>query len=1003
VSGIRLAAGGRIDRARPLRFVFDGRPFQGFAGDTLASALLASGVSVVARSFKYHRPRGIMGLGAEDPSALVQLGTGADSEPNLRATQIELYDGLAAASINRWPSLNFDLGGFNGMLAPIFVAGFYYKTFMRPKWLWDRVYEPFLRRMAGLGHAPTQPDPDVYDHRHAHCDVLVVGGGAAGLAAALAASRAGARVMLADEQPEFGGHLLDLPDYLDGRPANEWVDAALATLRDTAEVRLLPRTTALGYYDQNYLVLLERVADHLPPAERRGGVRQRVWHVRAKQVVLATGAHERPLVFPDNDRPGVMLAGAAAAYAHRYGALPGRRAVVFTNNDSAYRAALTLSDAGGEVAAVVDLRAAADGFWPEAVRQRGIPVLPGRGVVGVSERGGVQAVEVRSLDGDGRGVTGARHRIECDLLAMSGGCNPAVHLFSQSQGRLRFDEGVAAFLPGEAAQAVRVAGAANGCFALGDALAEGVAAGAAAAADAGFAGGTLPPMPSARHRQETPLKPVWLVPGEAPPGRGPAKHFVDFQNDVTVADIALAAREGLRSVEHVKRYTTTGMGTDQGRTSNVNALALLSEAVGRAIAETGTTTFRPPYVAVPFGALAGMARGELVDPARQTPIHEWEVAAGAVFENVGQWKRAHYYPQPGEDLERAVRRECLAARDAVGIFDASTLGKIELRGPDAGAFIDRVYVNGFKTLGVGRCRYGLMCRDDGMVFDDGVTTRLAEQHYFMTTTTGGAAAVLDWLEEWLQTEWPELRVYSTSVTEDWATVALTGPKSRAVLEALRPSFPIDPATFPFMSMQSGTVAGIPARVFRVSYTGELSYEVCVPSPRGRELWEAAMAAGRAHGITPYGTETMHVLRAEKGFIVVGQETDGSVTPDDLGMGRMVSKTKDFIGRRSLRRAALVAPERKQLVGLLPKDPNVVLPEGAQLVRELKPAPPMAMVGHVTSSYFGARIGRGFAMALVKGGAARLGETLQAPLGDRVIEAVTVAPLFYDPQGKRRDG
>ncbi len=1003
MSGIRLAAGGRIDRARPLRFVFDGRPFQGFAGDTLASALIANGVRVVARSFKYHRPRGIMGAGAEEPSALVQLATGADTEPNLRATQVELYDGLSAASINRWPSLNFDLGAINGLLSPIFVAGFYYKTFMRPKWLWDRLYEPFLRRMAGLGRAPELPDPDAYDHRHAHCDVLVVGGGAAGLAAALAASRGGARVMIVDEQAEWGGGLLDAAEYLDGRPAMDWVGAVVATLADMPDVRLLPRTTAIGYYDHNYLVLLERVADHLAPTERRGRIRQRVWHVRAKQVVLATGAHERPLVFADNDRPGVMLASAAAAYAHRYGVLPGRKAVVVTNNDSAYRAALTLSDASGEVAAVVDLRPAADGFWPDAVRQRGIPVLPGRGVVAVAGKGGVEAVEVRSLDPDGQGVAGARHRIECDLLAMSGGFNPAVHLFSQAQGKLRFDETLAAFVPGVAAQRVRVAGAANGCFAVGDALAEGAAAGVAAAASAGFAGGPPPSMPSARRRIETPLKPTWLIPGDAPPGKGPAKHFVDFQNDVTAADIALAAREGFRSVEHVKRYTTTGMGTDQGKTSNVNALALLSESVGRAIAETGTTTFRPPYVAVAFGALAGMARDGLVDPVRQTPVHEWHASAGAVFEDVGQWKRARYYPRSGEDMETAVRRECLAVRDAVGIFDASTLGKIEVRGPDAAAFIDRVYVNGFKTLGLDRCRYGLMCRDDGMVFDDGVTTRLGEQHYYMTTTTGGAALVLDWLEEWLQTEWPELKVFCTSVTEDWATIALSGPKARAVLEAMGPSFSVDPATFPFMSLRTGTLAGMPARIFRVSYTGESSYELCVPATHGRRLWEAAMEAGKAHGITPYGTEAMHVLRAEKGFIVVGQETDGSVTPADLGMGRMVSKTKDFIGRRSLRRTALVDPERKQLVGLLPKDPNAVLPEGAQLVRQLAPKPPAAMVGHVTSSYFGARIGRSFALALVKGGAARLGETLLAPLGDRTVEAVTVAPLFYDVEGKRRDG
>ena len=997
MSGSRLPAGGRIDREKPLRFTFDGNGYTGFAGDTLASALIANGVSMVGRSFKYHRPRGIMGQGAEDPSGLVQLETGAETEPNLRATQIELYDDLVASSVNRWPSLGFDLGAVNGLLSPIFVAGFYYKTFLQPKWLWDRVHEPFLRRMAGLGRAPTAPDPDAYDQMHAHCDVLVVGGGPAGLSAALAAARAGAQVILVDEQSEFGGRLLDMPERLDNRPAADWVAETVAALGRAPDMRLLPRTTALGYYDHNYLVLLERRRDHLAPAERRGHARQRLWHVRARQVVLATGAHERPLVFADNDRPGVMLASAAAAYAHRYGALPGRKAVIFTNNDHAYRAGLVLADAGAEVGAVVDVRPASDGFWPRMLEQRGIPVLRNRAVVSVLG-GKIDAVEVRTLDAAGEQFSGARHRIECDLLAMSGGFNPAVHLFSQSQGRLRYDEAIAAFVPHMSAQHERCAGAANGRFDLSEVMAEGAAAGAAAAEAAGFGDGRAPSLPSAEAREVSPLRPLWLVPSE-----GGAKRFVDFQNDVTADDIALAAREGLRSVEHVKRYTTTGMGTDQGKTSNVNALALLSRAVGRAIVETGTTTFRPPYTAVPFGALAGRARGSLVDPVRLTPINHWHVSAGAVFEDVGQWKRARHYPKAGEDMERAVRRECLAVRDAVGIFDASTLGKIELRGPDAAELLDRVYTNNFRNLAIGRCRYGLMCREDGMVFDDGVTTRLADDHWYMTTTTGGAARVLEWLEEWLQTEWPELKVYCTSVTEDWATITLSGPKSALVVTALAPSFPTDPAEFPFMSLRSGTVAGIPARVFRVSYTGELSYEINVPARRAREFWEAAVAAGHQHGIAPYGTEAMHVLRAEMGFIVVGQETDGTVTPDDLGMKSLVSTRKDFIGRRSLKRSAMLGAERKQLVGLLPKNPEEVLPEGAQLVQTVLPKPPMPMLGHVTSSYYGARIGRSFALAMVKGGRARMGETVFAPLPGRVIEATIAPTAFYDPEGKRRHG
>jgi len=1003
MSGERLREGGRIDRSRPLRFTFDRIPYQGFAGDTLASALVANGIAVVARSFKYHRPRGIMGSGTEDPCGLVQLGEHGDSEPNLRATQVELYDGLVAHSINRWPSLEYDLGTLNDRFAPLFAAGFYYKTFIRPKFLWDRVWEPVIRRMAGMGRAPTAPDPDIYDHRHVRCDVLVIGGGPAGLAAAYAAGRTGARVILADEQPEFGGRLLDMPETLGGRPALERVAEVVAELAAMDEVRLLLRTTALGYYDHNEVVLVERRGDHLPPQERRGKVRQRMWHVRAGEVILAAGAHERPLVFADNDRPGVMLASAAAAYAWRYGALPGRKLVVLTNNDSAYRAAVVLAEAGAEIGAIVDVRVGSDGYWAQEAQRRGIPMLGGRAVVALHGLGRVEGVEVRGLDASGETATGARHRIECECLAISGGFNPAVHLFCQSQGRLRFDDGIAAFVPDRAAQRQRSVGAAAGRFALADALADGAAAGAAAARTAGFGDGSVPAMPGAERRPEAPLRPIWLLPGERPVGEGKAKHFVDFQNDVTAADIALAAREGFRSVEHVKRYTTTGMGTDQGKTSNVNALALLSRAFGRAIAETGTTTFRPPYVPVAFGALAGAQRDGLVDPVRVTPINSWHVANGAVFEDVGQWKRARHYPKPGEDMERAVRRECLTVRDAVGIFDASTLGKIELRGADAAELLDRVYTNGFKSLGVGRCRYGLMCREDGMVFDDGVTTRLGETHYYMTTTTGGAARVLDWLEEWLQTEWPELEVYCTSVTEDWATVTLSGPKAAQVLEALKPSFPAGPSSFPFMSVRVGRVADLPARVFRVSYTGELSYEINVPARDGRMLWEAAMEAGRGLGITPYGTEAMHVLRAEKGFIVVGQETDGSVTPLDLGLEGLVSKRKDFLGRRSLRRSGMLDPQRKQLVGLLPKDPNIVLPEGAQLVREPKPKPPMAMVGHVTSSYFGARIGRSFALALVRGGRARIGETLHAPLSSGTIEAQVVTPNFYDTEGKRRDG
>ncbi|HLI11561.1 MAG TPA: sarcosine oxidase subunit alpha [Alphaproteobacteria bacterium] len=989
---------GRIDRARPLRFTFNGRAYTGFVGDTLASALFANGVRLVARSFKYHRPRGIYGSGAEEPCALVQLASGAYTEPNLRATQIELYDGLTATSVNAWPSVERDVGVVNDLLSRIFVAGFYYKTFMHPKSWWMRYYEPAIRRMAGMGKAPNEPDPDIYDRMHVHCDVLIVGGGPAGLAAARTAAATGARVILCDEGPELGGSLLGRRREIDGRPALEWIARTSTELTAAENVRVLTRTSAFGYYDHNYLCLLERRTDHLGPRAPKSISRQRVWHVRAKQVVLATGAHERPLVFADNDRPGIMLAGAAQTYVNRYAALPGRRAVVFTNNDSAYESALDLADAGIDITAVIDLRREAPAQWATELRRRGIEILASHAITGTFGRRGVRSVALQALSPDGLSVRGPTRLLSCDLVAVSGGWSPVVHLFSQSQGKLRFDEDLACFVPGEAAQAQVSAGAARGSFLLDACLAEGHDAGLRAADLAGFKATAIPAKPTARPGNQAPLRPIWVVPSSRPVGRK-AKHFVDLQNDVTAADIRMAAREGLRSVEHVKRYTTAGMGTDQGKTSNVNALAILAEATGASIPDVGTTTFRPPYTPVSYGALAGRDVGKLADPVRTTPMHPWHVRQGAVFEDIGQWKRARYYPRPGEDMEAAVRRECLATRRNVGILDYSTLGKIDIRGADAAEFLDRVYTNAWRNLSIGRCRYGLMCGEDGMVFDDGVTTRLAEDHFHMTTTTGGAAHVLDWLEEYAQTEWPHLKVYFTSVTEQWATISVAGPKAGAVIGALAPDLPLDDASFPFMSMRIAKVAGLDARVFRISFTGELSYEINVPAYHGLALWEEAMRAGEPHGITPYGTEAMHVLRAEKGFIIAGQDTDGSVTPIDLGMDWIVSKKKkDFIGKRSLLREDTARPDRKQLVGLLTDDPQEVLPEGAQLVGDPRAVPPMPMIGHVTSSYFSAILDRSIALALVKGGRQRWGGAVYAPLPGKTVRATICELAFYPPEG-----
>ena len=994
----RLSEGGLIDRDRPIGFTFNVRAYQGYHCDTLASALLANGVRLVGRRFKYHRPRGVFGAGAEEPNGLVQLGRGARTEPNLRATQIELFDGLAARSQNCWPSVGFDLGAVAGLAAPLLPSGFYYKTFKWPLSQW-MTYERFIRRAAGMGKAPDAPDPDQYDRRYAHCDVLVAGGGPAGLAAAQAAAQTGARVILADENAGFGGALCGDGGQaqIDGGAALDWVAATRDDLAARPEVTLLNRATVFGYYDHNFVAIAERVADHLP-APFPHQPRQRLWLVRARHVVLATGAIERPLLFANNDRPGVMLASAARAYVNAYAVRPGSRAVLFTNNDGAYKTALDLKSAGVEIAAVIDMRTDTTGALPAAARSSGIECLNGFAVTAARGRKQVRGVEVAALNAAGGAAIGKARRIKCDLLCVSGGWTPAVHLFSQSGGRLRYDESQAAFLPDRSKQAERSAGAAKGLQSLADCLADGLAAGAEAAHAAGFGDGAAPPAPTASDDAEAAPRRLWNVPV---PGRIGSKRFVDLQNDVTVDDLGLAVREGYRSVEHAKRYTTLGMGTDQGKTSNINGFAVLAGFLGCGVGEVGTTTFRPPYTAVTMGAIAGREAGAYLAALRRTPIHDWHVRAGAVFVPAGLWQRARYYPKPGEGMAEAAVREVRAVRSNVGLVDISTFGKIDLQGPDVTEFLDRIYINGWRKLPIGRARYGVMLREDGLVFDDGTTTRIGENQYAMTTTTAHASEIMAWIEFYLQTVWPELDVRAGSVTEQWAAMALAGPNARQVLATLTDDIEISNAAFPYLDFRAGHVAGVPARVFRISFSGELAYEINVPADYGTGVWEAVLRAGETFGIVPYGAEAMAVLRIEKGFFTHA-EADGRVGAESLGIGRMLSETKGFIGRRSLGKPALADPNKLQLVGLTPVDGTTRLSAGAQLVAAAKSKLPVTMQGHVTSVCYSPTLDKPIALAMLKRGEARHGETLYAhsPLRDVIVPVTVTDPVFFDPEGER---
>lgn len=1000
----RLPSGGRlIERDRPISFTFNGRALQGLAGDTLASALLANGQVLQGRSFKYHRPRGLVASGPEEPNALMGLGQGSRFEPNQRATTTELFDGLQATSQNHWPSLEFDVGAVNSALSRFFPAGFYYKTFMQPRAAWKHLFEPFIRRSAGLGRAPEQADADHYAHFYSFADVLVVGGGMAGIAAATAAAETGARVIVMEQSAHWGGRVLVDEVQVAGGNASEWLAGEVARLAAMPNVTLLNRTMCSGVYDHGYALGYQRVGDHLPGADM---VRHRLWRVRANRIVTATGAIERPLAFAGNDVPGVMLASAVRDYAGLWGVATGQRHVIVTNNDDGYRTALSLHGAGLEVAAIVDCRVDAQGGLVGQARELGLRVEAGKAIVKVTGDKAVQSVEIGDQQGDG----GVSQTISCDSLAMSGGWSPVVHLWSHCGGKLNWDDKAAMFVPDPARPPlgadgkgfVIAAGSASGALHATDCLSDAAEAGTRAAADLGFRPAKGRAI-QATAPTEGEVLPAWIMPANATADLR-AKAFLDFQNDVKVSDVQLAAREGYESVEHTKRYTTLGMATDQGKLSNINGLAILADSLNAAIPQVGTTTFRPPYTPISMGAIAGEARGLLFKPTRRTPMDAWHADNGAVFEPVADWRRPYAFVRPGEDVHAAVTREVRNTREKAGLLDASTLGKILVKGPDAARFLDLIYTNVMSSLPVGKCRYGLICNENGFLFDDGVVARLQDDEFLCHTTSGGAERVHGWFEEWLQTEWWDLKVYTANLTENYAQIAVVGPQSRQILARMG-GMDVGRDALPYMGFAEGTIAGIPSRAYRISFSGELSYEVAVPVSRGLEFWTKAIEAGVGFGVMPYGTEALHVMRAEKGFIMIGDETDGTVIPQDLGLSWAVSKKKtDFIGKRAQERSYLNDPDRKQLVGLLSEDGVSVLPSGAHATEGERLANGMEnMIGHVTSSYFSPTLGHPVAMALVKGGSRRLGTVLSFPVAHgRTIKARVVDPVFYDKSGDRQN-
>ncbi|MDA9100916.1 sarcosine oxidase subunit alpha family protein [Planktomarina sp.] len=999
----RLANNGRlIDRMKPINFLFNSKKMIGYEGDSLAASLLANDQILVGRSFKYHRPRGIVASGAEEPNALINLGEGGSFEPNARATTTETFDGMVAVSQNHFPSLEFDVGAINSKLSQFLPAGFYYKMFIHPRSFWKHIYEPFIRKSAGLGKAPKDRDLDKYEHYYHHCEVLVVGGGIAGIQAAKSAAASGVRVMLVEQTAHWGGRAVVDGVVIDNIAAEEWIKGALSELSVMDNVVIRNRTQGSGVYDHGYALGYERISDHTPGDSRP---RHRLWRIRCKQIIVATGAIERPLSFAGNDIPGVMLAAAVRDYVVNYGVSPGDRTVIVTNNDDAYRTAIVLKDAGLDIPLIIDARPKGGGILMDQAIAAGIRVETGRGIAQVKGGKRVTGVSICSQAGEGAEL----EEISCDVVAMSGGWSPVVHLWSHCGGKLFWDSSKAMFCPDpkhpplgvDGEGMVRVVGVANGHLGSAAVLIDANEQGSVAAV---AAGGKTKKLKAAHcnNSVEFPILPVWLMPQGANYGLR-SKSWLDFQNDVKVIDVQLAAQEGFESVEHTKRYTTLGMATDQGKLSNINGLAVLSKSLNMDIPDVGTTTFRPPYTPISMASLAGEARAEFFQPIRKTPMHDWHESNGADWEPVAGWRRVYAYVQPSETTKQSVNREVLNTRKNLGFLDASTLGKIIVKGPDAGKFLDMMYTNMMSNLKVGRCRYGLMCSENGFLSDDGVVARIDDGTWLCHTTSGGADRIHAHMEEWLQTEWWNWKVWTINLTEQLAQIAIVGPNSRKVIEKLG-GMDVSPEALPFMAWADGNIGGISCRAYRISFSGELSYEIALPANQGLQFWEMLIDAGAEFGAMPYGTECLHVMRAEKGFIMIGDETDGTVIPQDLGLSWAVSKKKDdFLGKRAQQRSFMDNDNRWQLVGLETLDGSV-LEDGAYAIAPGKNANGQTNTqGRITSTYYSPTLKKGIAMGLVHNGPSRVGEVISfTKIGTSPVEAKIVSPIFFDPEGEKQN-